>query len=681
MKHLFKLTILSFSLLAISCKVKTNSQEVKHLEYIDTNVSPKQDFYQFVNGKWLDSVKIPDEKSSWGGFYELRELTDKNILKVIKKNIELDTLSPKSDEAKAVNLYLTILDTISRNKQGVKPILKNIEKTNQIRDIESLQLYITENQTKGFSFFYSTYVSANAKDSNKNMLHLGPGQLGLPDRDYYIADDKDSKLKKEKYQNHIAKMLQFLDFDSIKSASTANEIVLLETKMAKARMDKVERRNPKKRYNPMSVVQLQKLSPAINWEQQFATLGIEQLDSLIVTDVDYFKDLSFILETNQVSSWKGYCQWLILRNAASKLSTEIETANWNFYSKTLRGALKQENKEKIAVSVINGNIGETLGKLYVKEYFPPAAKKTMEDMIATLIEAYKTRIDALPWMDDSTKLKAKEKLAKTTIKVGYPNKWKDYSKLEIVSPKEEGNYYRNIQNISEWNFKQKIEKLKKPVNKMEWYMAPQVVNAYYNPSYNEIVFPAAILQKPFFDFKADPAINFGGIGAVIGHEISHGFDDSGANYDADGNLVNWWKDEDLEQFKALGSQLADQFSKIEVLPDTYINGKFTLGENIGDLGGVNSAYDALQIHLAKQEEVALIDGYTQNQRFFMSWANIWRTKMRDDALINRVKTDPHSPGMYRATQPLLNVNAFYKAFNISEKDSMYLAPEQRIKIW
>ena len=684
MKYKVKLLSLVTVALSISCKQKQSLEKQYadiNLIYVDSTISPNQNFFRFVNGKWLDSVTIPDDKTVWGGFNELGEQTDKNVLSVIKKAIDLDTLNPTSDEAKAINLYKTIIDIDARNKLDIKPITDNIKRTYDIKDLKSLQNYISESQVKGSSNFFSIYVDADAKDSNKNVLYVSPGQLGLPDRDYYISEEKDSKDKKAKYETHIAKMLQFLDIKDHDAKIMATNIVALETEMAAARLDKVARRDPKKTYNPMSVADLQKLSPSINWSEHFKKVGIQKLDSVVVSDVQYLKDLTTILNKNQIDSWKAYSQWLILRNAASKLSEKIEKENWNFYSKTLNGAVKQEPKEKTAVRVINNSIGEALGKLYVKEYFPPAAKKITEEMIQTLIEAYKVRIDALTWMDDTTKEKAKEKLEKVTIKVGYPNKWKDYSQVEVKSPEQEGDFYTNIQNITEWNFKEDLLKLNKPVDKSTWYMAPQVVNAYYNPPYNEIVFPAAILQPPFFDFNADPAINYGGIGAVIGHEISHGFDDSGADFDADGNLVNWWTDKDLEQFNALGDKLAEQYSAIEVLPGTFINGKFTLGENIGDLGGVNAAFDALQIHLQKHGALGKIDGYTQNQRFFMSWSNVWRTKMRDDALKTRVKTDPHSPGMYRATQPLLNIDPFYTAFNITEKDSMYLPIDKRVKIW
>ncbi|HKL35627.1 MAG TPA: M13 family metallopeptidase, partial [Salegentibacter sp.] len=345
------------------------------------------------------------------------------------------------------------------------------------------------------------------------------------------------------------------------------------------------------------------------------------------------------------------------------------------------GAQEQRPRDERALQTVNGTLGEALGKLYVDEHFPAEAKEKAQEMISNLIKAYENRIDNLSWMGEETKKKAKEKLGTTTIKVGYPDEWKDYSDLEIVNVENGGSFFQNMMNSSKWRVADNMSDLGQPVDKSEWFMPPQTVNAYYNPSYNEIVFPAAILQPPFYDYKADAAVNYGGIGAVIGHEISHGFDDSGSRFDAEGNLNNWWTDEDLKQFEALGKDLADQYSDIEVLDSVYINGQFTLGENIGDLGGVNAAYDGLQIHLEEHGDPGKIDGYTPEQRFFLSWATVWRTKMRDEALKNKIKTDPHSPGMYRAYVPLQNIDAFYTAFNIEEGDKMYVAPEDRVKIW
>jgi putative endopeptidase len=453
--------------------------------------------------------------------------------------------------------------------------------------------------------------------------------------------------------------------------------------MATPRLDRVERRDSRKTYNFMSVADLQKLTPAINWTNYFNSLGInyKSTDSINVSQPKYMTALQEIFKANKVEDWKTYLKWTLINHSAGMLSTDIETADWEFYSKTLKGAIKEETRDKNALQTVNGAVGEALGKLYVEKKFPAEAKAKAEAMIKNVILAFENRINRLPWMAKSTRENAIAKLHKLNVKIGYPDKWKDYSALTIQSPAEGGTYFNNMRNVTKWWFKQDIEDLSKPVDKNEWHMTPQTVNAYFNPSYNEIVFPAAILQPPFYDYKADEAVNYGGIGAVIGHEISHGFDDSGSRYNAEGNLVNWWSDEDLAKFTGLGGSLADQYSALQPLPGIYVDGKFTLGENIGDLGGINAAYDGLQLYLKQNGNPGLIDGYTPEQRFFISWATIWRTKARDEAIKNQVKTDPHSPGMYRAYVPLQNVDAFYDAFNIKQGDGMYVAPEKRVKIW
>jgi len=459
---------------------------------------------------------------------------------------------------------------------------------------------------------------------------------------------------------------------------SAAKILAFETRLAMAKMDKVERRDARKRYNPTAVSDLQKMVPNIKWDNYFSDLGIKKLDTVIISQLKYTKALEGIFNENKVDEWKSYLKWGVLNRAASKLTEELELANWEFYSKTLKGAKEQRPREERALATVNRNLGEALGQLYVSEKFPPQAKEKAQAMIKNVLNAFENRIKKVAWMSEDTKIKAIEKLKATTVKIGYPDKWKYYSELNIAN----GNsYFANMQNATNWRFKENINKLNAPVDKSEWHMSPQTVNAYFNPSYNEIVFPAAILQPPFYDYNADDAVNYGGIGAVIGHEISHSFDDSGARYDKNGNLNNWWTEEDATKFKALGKALANQYSAIEVLPETSINGEFTLGENIGDLGGVNVAYDGLQLHFEKNGKPELIDGFTAEQRYFMSWATVWRSKYRDEALKNQVKTDPHSPGMVRATQPLKNVDAFYKAFDITKEDAMYLAEEERVKIW
>ena len=652
-----------------------------NLAYMDTTVSPKDDFFRFVNGKWVDSTDIPEDQTTWGSFMELRQTTDADALALLEGASSNDSLDPESDQAKAVNLYQTIMDTVSRNEQGVEPVKPYLAKVDAIENKEDLQAFLTEMQEYGGAGFFSFGVRADAKNSNQNAAYLYPSGLGLPDRDYYVADDSDSKEKREKYKEHITKMLQYIDYSEEEASEAAETVLEFETSLAEPQMDKVERRDARKSYNPMTVAELQNSVPALDWEKYFSEIGAKELDTIIVAQPKYMKALQGVFTQNNVEDWKTYLKWSIFNDAANALSTEIETANWEFYNKTLQGAQEQRPRDEQALQTINWSIGEALGKLYVDEHFPAEAKEQAEEMIANIIKAYETRISNLSWMSEDTKKKAIEKLGTTTIKVGYPDEWKDYSGLEIANVDEDGSYFQNMMNVSKWRTADNMSKLGEPVDKTEWFMSPQTVNAYYNPSYNEIVFPAAILQPPFYDYKADAAINYGGIGAVIGHEISHGFDDSGARFDAEGNLNNWWTDEDLEAFEKLGGDLADQYSKIEVLDSVFINGQFTLGENIGDLGGVNAAYDGLQIHLEENGHPGEIDGYTPEQRFFMSWATVWRTKMRDEALQSKIKTDPHSPGMYRAYVPLQNIDAFYKAFEIGEEDDMYVAPEDRVIIW
>ena len=687
MKRITKTFLLSLAATAvIGCKGDkevAQAEEARgiNLANMDTTVTPREDFFRFVNGRWLDTNQIPEDKTVWGSFNELREKTDRDALALLEAATKDEKLDPSSDQAKAVYLYKTIMDTVARNKQGIDPLKPYLQKIDAIKNSADLQNYLAEMQAYGGGGFIRFGVGADAKNSNMNAAYLSPGGLGLPDRDYYVAEDPDSKEKREKYVEHVTRMLQYLGDTEEQAARKAKRILAFETKLAQPRLDKVQRRDARLTYNPMTVAELQKKTPAVNWNRYFETIGAGQADTIIVSQPEYMEAFQKTLASGNVDDWKEYLRWTLLNDAAGMLTTDIERANWEFYEKTLRGAQEQLPRNERALASINGTIGEALGKLYVEKHFPAEAKATAEEMIQNVVKAFENRIDNLAWMSDSTKVKAKEKLNTTTIKVGYPDEWKDYSSLEVKQPEEGGSYFQNMLNAAKWNVQQDIAELGKPVDKSEWFMAPQIVNAYYNPSYNEIVFPAAILQPPFYDYKADAAVNYGGIGAVIGHEISHGFDDSGSRFDAEGNLNNWWTEKDLEQFETLGGSLADQYSAIEVLDSVYINGKFTLGENIGDLGGVNAAYDGLQIHLKEHGNPGEIDGFTPEQRFFMSWATVWRTKMREEALRNRIKTDPHSPGQYRAYVPLQNIDAFYEAFNVQPGDPMYVAPEERVKIW
>ena len=662
----------------------TNAQQKSpgiNVDFMDKTVKPGDDFFKFVNGKWSETTEIPSDRVRWGSFDELRQNTDRDALAILKAAAANKKLDPKSDQAKAVNVYKTYMDTISRNKLGMTPIKETLAKINAIKSIDDLNKLIIEMHAQGSLGFYGLGVGPDAKNSNKNVVNIGPGSLGLPDRDYYVSEDADSKEKRQKYVFHVAKMLQFIGEDAEQAKVDAKMVLALETAMATPRLDRVERRDRRKSYNPMTVADLQKLTPAVNWNALIKGVGIATIDSLNVSQPKYMAALQTIFTDNKIDQWKAYLRWSLVNKSADILTTDIEKANWDFYSQTLQGAKKQRPREERALLAVNGTLGEALGKLYVEQKFPAEAKEKASKMIKNIFLAFENRINNLAWMTPETRKGAIDKLRKSNVKIGYPDKWKDYSKLIIKSSEEGGTYYDNMKNVAKWNFQENIADLQKPVDKTRWGMSPQTVNAYYSATNNEIVFPAAILQPPFYNYKADEAVNYGGIGAVIGHEISHGFDDSGSRYNADGNLVNWWTDEDLKQFTALSGALADQYSKLEPLPGTFVDGKFTLGENIGDLGGINAAYDGLQLYLKENGNPGLIDGFTPEQRLFISWGTIWRSKMRDEAIKNQVKTDPHSPGMYRAYVPLLNLDAFYKAFDIKETDKLYTKPENRVKIW
>ena len=677
---LFALPIL-VGISSVTAQEKAKEEPGINISYMDKSSKASNDFFRYVNGAWLDKTEIPADRTRWGSFEELRQRTDEDALAIVKEAASNHAYSAATDQGKAVIVFESVMDVAKRNKLGISPLKPYFKKIDAVKNAKDLQALLIEMEPIGGVGFLGVYVGPDAKDSNTNVLYIGPGSLGLPDRDYYMSDDADSKEKRAKYETHVAKMLAFVGDNPATAKKNAAKILAIETAMSAPRLDRVERRDRRKSYNPMTVAGLQKLTPAINWNTYLKGVGVAKVDTLIVSQPKYMTAFQEIVSKGDVAAWKAYMKWTLLNGSASLLSTDIEDANFDFYGKTLTGAMQQRPREERALQVVNGTVGEALGKLYVEKKFPAEAKAKAEKMIKNVFKAFENRINNLTWMSPETRVSAIEKLQKSRVKIGYPDKWKDYSKLVLVSTDKDGSYFDNMKRYSKWRYEENIADLQKPVDKDRWGMSPQTVNAYFNPSFNEIVFPAAILQPPFYNYKADEAVNYGGIGAVIGHEISHGFDDSGSRYNADGNLVNWWTEQDLKQFTALGTALADQYSALEPLPGIFVDGKVTLGENIGDLGGVNSAYDGLKLFLAENGPAPLIDGLTAEQRFFISWATIWRTKMRDEAIKSQVKTDPHSPGMFRAFVPLQNVDAFYEAFNIKEGDGMYLKPSDRVKIW
>lgn len=645
-------------------------------QYMDKSVRPQDDFYNFVNGNWMKTTQIPSDRSRWGSFDELRENTDMVSLGILKGLLG-KKYTKGSDEQKIGDLYKSYIDFDARNKAGLTPIKPYLEKIDKINSVKDLEKYLTEVTPIGLNPFYGFGVYSHLKNSAQNAVYLGSANLGLG-RAYYQKDDETNRNTLNKYAEFINKIYTYTG-DKTKDLK-GPKIIQFEKTIASNLLTVEQLRDDRLQFNPFAVKDLKNLSKNIDLSKFLNDLGVKT-DSVIISELKYYQNLDNIINEKNLPLIKEFMKFNLIDSSADYLTQELDELSFEFYGKQLKGQKEQRSLEKRGLEFVNGTTGELLGKIYVKDNFPPAAKANAKEMIDYLFKSFDLHINNLEWMSPETKVKALEKLNKFTVKIGYPDKWRDYSNLEIVSHTEDGALFKNRMNISKWHYERNLNKIGKPVDREEWGMSPQTVNAYFNPSNNEIVFPAAILQAPFYDFRADAAVNFGGIGAVIGHEVSHGFDDSGALYDGDGNLKNWWTEEDFEKFNAAGKALSGQFSKYEAAPGSFVNGEFTLGENIGDLGGINVAYDALLMYLKDKGNPGKIDGFTPEQRFFISWATIWRTKSTDEALANQVKTDPHSPGYFRAIGPLENVEGFYKAFDVKKGDKMFKPKEERIVIW
>ena len=659
--------------------VSNSEYKALELSYMDTAVSPADDFYNYVNGKWMKQTVIPNDRSRWGSFDELGKRADSMSLAVLEESIKSNKYAAKTDQGKAVMLFDSVLDIENRNKQGITPIKPYLNEINALKNLDALKKYIVKYATSGENTMFDLGVDADAKNSNRNVVSIGITGLGLPDRDYYLKTDEKSAGIQEKYRKFIEEVFMKFGTDPLAAKANAIAIYNFEKALAEPMLTREQRRDPVAQYNPISTKDLSKVVNAFDLNGTLKAYKIKP-DTIIVGQPKFLSAMNELVKSTDFKTVRAFFAWSTMRGGLGLLSEDLEKLSFSFYGQTLRGVPVQKPLKERALGVVNGIAGEALGKLYVDKYFPNEAKVVAKQLVDDIIQAYRGRIKNLDWMSDATKKKALLKLDKLMIKIGFPDKWKDYAKLEIKNYKMGGSYYQNMINASKFMIAKNMERYGKPVDKSEWYMSPQTVNAYYNPSFNEIVFPAAILQPPFFDFRNDPAVNYGGIGAVIGHEISHGFDDQGAQFDENGNLVNWWTEADAKAFKERGNKLIEQFNGFEALPGKFVNGEFTQGENIGDLGGVASAYDGLHLHLANIK-IGLVDGYTQDQRFFLSWATIWRSKVRDAELAMRLMTDPHSPGYFRAIGPLQNHEGFYRAFNVKPGNKMYRAEADRVKIW
>ncbi|PIP79687.1 MAG: peptidase M13 [Gammaproteobacteria bacterium CG22_combo_CG10-13_8_21_14_all_40_8] len=658
----------------VQTAIKSTLQSGIVLSNMDKSVHPQDDFYDYMNGTWQKNTEIPTDKTTIGAFYDLRDKSDEDVKAIILEASKDKDAAKGTNEQKIGDLYRSFMNTDQLDKLGIKPIAPMLAEIDALKNKDDLATLFAEGEIHGVASPLGFYISIDDKDSTRYATHIWQSGLGLPDKDYYFNDGERFKKIRAAYVEHIEKMFSLAGFkDPKKSAQT---IMDLETKLATHHWSRVQTRDSEKRYNKFNVADLNKLTDKFNWTNYLKTQGVANEPTIIINQPDYIQGFGEVFAATSLQDWKTYTRWNLLNASASYLSGPLDAQNFDFYSKTLNGAQEQKPRWKRAVSVVNGNLGEVIGQLYVAKHFTPEAKSRMSQLVENLRGSYADSIDSLDWMSEETKEAAKAKLAAFTPKIGYPDKWEDYSALSIDS----GDLVGNINRSLEVNQQKQLAKLGGPIHKWEWGMTPQTVNAYYNPSQNEIVFPAAILQPPFFNMEADDAVNYGGIGAVIGHEMGHGFDDQGSKYDGDGNLKNWWTEKDLEAFKARTASLVKQYSEFKVFDDLNVNGELTLGENIGDLSGITIAYRAYKKSLNGQE-APVIDGLTGDQRFFLGFAQIWRGKMRDEALRNQVATNPHSPGHFRAIGALKNMPQFYQAFEVKEGDKMYIAPENRVKIW
>lgn len=682
-----RLTSICFVIVVMiaSCAPTDRKAEIKipgiDISNMDTTVSPRDDFYRYVNGGWIAKTTIPADRGRWGAGSELQEFNNAKVLEVLKKAGENTQKYPEgTDQRKAADFFSVGMDSALAEKAGVAPIKPYLEKISAIKSKAEIQNYLTEDVLTGGGAFFGFGILPDLKNSKKMAAYLGSGGLGLPERDYYLKMDEKSKETRDRYKSYISRLFVLAGDDEKKANAAADIVLKLETQLAKATLSKEDSRDPVRQYNPKSLDELTKLTPSVNWNQYFSALNVKE-DTIIVAEPVFMQEYEKIVKGYSLDDIKTYLKAALLRGAAPYLNHAFVSESFDFNSKYMRGVEKMRPRWKRVLDVTDGFLGEAIGKLYVDETFPPEAKQRAQEMVENIKLALADHIKALDWMSDSTKQMALKKLSTFTVKIGYPDKWKDYSGLVMEKSPEKISYLQNVVNASRFQVQQEINKLDKPVDKSVWEMTPQTVNAYYNPLFNEIVFPAGILQPPFYNYQADEAVNYGGIGAVIGHEISHGFDDQGSQFDAEGNLTNWWKKEDLEKFREKGKAYVGQFNKYEPLPGVFVQGQFTLGENIGDLGGVALAYEGLQRFFREKGKPGLIDGLTPEQRFFISWATVWRAKYKDETLRTQVNTDPHAPAMYRATGPLSNMKEFYDAFGIKPGDKMYREEKDRVKIW
>lgn len=643
---------------------------------MDLSVNPGDDFYTYASGKWVKNNPVPPKETRWGSFNQLRDFNI-NAVKMILEKAAADKTSPVGSVTRRVgDFYAAGMDSMSIEKLGYTPIKKDLARVAAISDLSGILKEMNYLRSNGIaSPLYGFFIGQDRKNVENMVPQLSQGGIGLSDRDYYLKDDARSQDIRAAYSKLIVRLFTLTGTSATKAEENVRAIFNIEKQLANAQLSRVEMRDAYRTYNKFSLTDFSRKTPQLQWQQILPALKVTGQDSILVNNPAFFVTADSLLQTVPVAHWKTYLQWYVLRGAAPYLSSAFVDANFDF-NQVITGQKVPTPRWQRISSLTDGNIGELLGQLYVKDYFKPAAKARMEELVSNLRKAYANRIQQLDWMSDATKQKALAKLAAFRPKIAYPDKWQTYDGLTI----SRSSFFQNMRNADAWGYNYMVSRLGKPVDRERWGMTPATVNAYYNATLNEIVFPAGILQFPFFDPDADDAINYGGIGAVIGHEMSHGFDDNGSKYDADGTLRNWWTDEDRKKFDVKADALSRQFDNYTVLDTLHVNGKLTLGENIGDLGGLNVAYEAFKMTKQGQSNEK-IDGFTPDQRFFLSWAQVWRTNILPQTAAQLLKTDTHSPGQYRTIGPLVNMDAWYKAFDVKEHQKLYKKPDERIRIW
>lgn len=677
MKNLFNILFIVVVLTActISCGPQKPAQPLD-LSSIDSTVNPADNFFLYANGTWLENTQIPASKTGWGSFYIVRDRTLDRLKSIIDSVTALENSESGTVEQQVADLYKSAMDSVAINKAGLKPLEDILTRISAINNPGDVLAEVTQEYTNGNGTLFGFRVGPDTKNSRIERVNFRQGGLGLPNRDYYFKQSSRMQQIRDAYQNYVTTILTLSGSSKQEASDEAAAIIDLETKLAEASKAPVDLRNVEENYHLFSVDEMNSKTPNINWTNLLTGLNVGEADSVQVGQPDFYKQLSGLLHSVPLSIWKNYLRYHLISGYASWLGSDFADARFDFYNRLLRGQKQPEPRWKRATSLVGSTIGEALGQLYVAHYFPPSAKEYMLDLVHNLQETYAERITNLEWMSDSTKKVAIEKLMAYQLKIGYPDQWTDYSSISI----SDSSLIKNLMNIGRWQYEDMISKLGEPVDRSEWFMTPQTVNAYYNPSFNEIVFPAGILQPPFYYPNGDDAVNYGAIGAVIGHEMSHGFDDQGSKFDKYGNLNTWWSSQDRKSFEALTRQVVNQYNAYTVLDTVHVIGGLTLGENIGDIGGVAAAYSAFQ-KTEQYKNGEKINGLTPTQRFFMAYAQVWRIKNTDARLLLRIKNDPHSPEMYRVNGPLSNMEAFYEAFNVGPGDGMYRADSLRIHIW